>query len=360
MTFLEDFPPDCYLLVVSYLELSDCVKFSLTSTSIMKEILPALNERRNRINDRFCCLTNRLEISRGIFMVSTRVCNVASVKSGHLDSNVSLLPTVPENVLELSHLLPQNHALHNDVREMSDELNDAVADELVQNVPVDFSKLHVTMKNIMRPMKLYQHIVSKVMFFSLPMEKTGTSKVSIDQYVGDVLCLTYLGHQSEVTLVQLVEAVLKRSNRLSTYTSWILLHSAILRRKRFSKLQQKRIGIQNINASISRETTLFPLELVINNRFMSSELTLVIPSLGSRDSSFRLRDTVQMYTISAHCLYAYFNAIDVDEELGSVQGAAGQIATEWICRVHEEVRRFRSVAVDPPTIRLTSSLETIF
>lgn len=324
---------------------------------MMKEILPVLNSRRNRINDRFGCVLNRLEILPGTFMESKRLCNIENVKSEYLESNVDLLPTVREQVSELSKLMPQKHTLYEHVTEMGEELSDALNSEAVDHVPLNFSKIHFMMQKIMRPLKLYKHVISKVIYFSPLLGRAEGVRVSLDQYIGDVLCITYLCHQSDATLEQIIEAILKRSNRLSTYISWVLLHSAILRRKKFSKTQLQRLGIPDFDSSCSRETMLFPLESVINNRFMSSEMTMTSTTLGSLGStSFRLRDTVQMQGISAHCLYAYFNSIDVDEGQRYAQGSAGQIATEWLCRVHEEVRRFRPVVVEPPHMRLTCSL----
>lgn len=347
------------MLIISYLEISDCMRLSLTSLTMMREILPVLNSRRNRINDRFGCVVNRLEIMPGTFMESKRLCNIENVKSEDLKSNVELLPTVREQVMQLSKLMPQKHTLYEYVTEMGEELNDVLNSEAVNHVPLNFSKIHFMMQKIMRPLKLYKHVISKVIYSSPLLTRIESSRVSLDQYIGDVLCITYLCHQSDATLVQIIEAILKRSNRLSTYISWVLLHSAILRRKKFSKMQLERLGIPDFDSSCSRETTLFPLESVINNRFMSSEMTMTIATLGSRGSqgtSFRLRDTVQVHGISAHCLYAYFNSIDVDEDQGYAQGAAAQMATEWLCRVHEEVRRFRPVVIEPPHMRLTCSL----
>jgi hypothetical protein len=363
MTFHATFPPDCSLLVASFLGLPDCVMLSLVSTAMMKEILPVLNSRRNQINDRYGCIENRLEILPGTFMVSKRVCNINNMKNKHLESNLAWLPTFPEQVSELSHLIPQKHMLYESITEMLEELNDVLTSQQVNHVPPDFSKINLIMQKITRPIKLYKQVISKVICSSPIIARSGFTSVSLDQYIGDVLCITYLCYQSNETLGQIVETTLRRCNRLSTYLSWVLLHCAILRRKKFSKLQLKRLGIPDFDRFCSRETTLFPLESVINSRFMSSEMTLAISTLGPRGgSSFRLRDNVEFYGISAHCLYAYFNCIDVDEDLGYSQGAAGQIATEWLCRVHEEVapRRLRPVVVEPPTLRLNCSLEVIF
>ena len=80
---------------------------------------------------------------------------------------------------------------------------------------------------------------------------------------------------------------------------------------------------------------------------MSSELMLVLDTFGPLGSSFRMRDIVHTYELSAHCLLTFYNSIenmddDHDDNIERsyiARGHAGDISTEWIMLTHEEARK---------------------
>lgn len=341
-------PDECSAHILSFLQLADTLNFAACSTSSMKEALPDLQRRRSRMKQRFAYWRE--------WKTTGRVGKVqlwdASMQG---DDHWVAMPTVEERVDQLSQSLPSAHKLYDAVYHLRQELAHEINPRLLNSCPHDFVTIFTYLRLIARALRLHSEILSAAVYADPGLDET--SGTSLDQYIGDVLTLTYLINMSDLGLVEgcptsaacsVVKEMRSGANpatdAATCYREWVYMHSSILRMKTFTAEQRERLGI---HAEFSMISQMIPNNCYINDRFMSSEMILAFYEFGRLGPAFRGRDVIQVREISARCLFAFFVTDDVH-----LNGTTAQSALDWLCHVHEQARQSRPLTVSPPAIRL--------
>jgi len=364
----EDFPPECSLHIFSYLGLKDTLTFGEASMSCLKEVLPDLNHRRKRMKQRYAYWRD-WKATKGPEARTMIVWNGDVGEEYHEHDHVPsvtsrwvALPTVQERAEQLCHRIPESHPLHELVDELRKELlRDVDSSQLVSS-PLCFALLLTLHRLVVRPLKLYSLILCRVVY-SDPLSKSceggtpiisnsSTVTASLDQYMGDVMALTYLIQFSDLGIVEggptnaSCARQIHRSMTLepvSCYRAWVYMHSSILRVKKFTKAQRKRLGIPE---GLCKVSEMIPHDCYVDERFMSSEMILAFYEFGRLGPAFRGRDVVEVREMPARSLFAFFVTDNVH-----FQGETTRSALEWLCLLHEQTRKVRPMTVSPPVIR---------
>jgi hypothetical protein len=362
MTFQPEFPSECSNVIFSFLDMTDCLNVGATSIIMMKEVLPSINNRRMRMKDRFCIVVERTELGcADIFIESKQVGRLDKMISQYPTSALSFIPTTQERVSKLIECMPRTHPLYCTLNELNTELNITITKNDIDNVPINYKDIFAAYRRILRPIQLYVLLISNVIRSDPLSQSQCGGKTSLDQYIGDVLCMTHLFHQHSPNLKHLntifsrqLQDLCKRITTGPSYISWVLLHCSILRTKQFSSEERKRLGFCD-DRFREGDPTIIPLRCFINDKLMSSQMTLVQDTFGSLGPSFRMRDNVQIHELPSHCIVAYLNSLDRVHSNNSIsRGAAGEIAAEWLCRAHESVRKVRPITVRQPFLRFSA------
>ena len=405
-----ELPFECTQHLLSFLELEDCLRFGAASSTILQQTLPNLLGRRNRMKDRYAIVTNEYKAVKPPSPTSTITQDIASVSQEHPSpkefglltdlqqvhskENLLLFPTVQDRIERLAAKMPPLHSLAGTVVELRDSLRLDLANKQGTNeagragsAPSASNKdeLVALLRQITLPLKLHAQILRQ----ALRSPDNNNNVCPLHEYVGDVLCVTYLLSSSDSTHscscaegspTQLSVATdAHPAADTNSYASWVLLHSGILRTKLFSESERTTLGIpefegvqHNTNTSTStgrlswmaalyhRRTSAWSLstDRFRNDAFMASELTLVYDEFGPLGPSFRGRDVVRIRQVSAQCLLAYYSCPPVPRQQQQQQqqgdrGAAGRVALEWICLAHEQASRTRPMTVREPVIRFS-------
>lgn len=349
---LNMLPPECSAQIFSYLELKDTLNFAATSLSSLKSALPDLVRRCSRMKQRFayCRDWKHSKSQEGTKRGMVTLWDERKIST----PNLVPMPTVEERLDQLQQQISTKHPLYEMVKKLRDELHSFCVDESFTVTPLKFSELFIRMKAILFPLRLHSIILHQAMR-SNPM--AGEKEASLDQYMGDVLALTYLINSSELGVVEGGPTSASRIKELRRYKSsapcygtWVYLHSSILRTKKFTPDQYRRLGLpQDFGQANFGEV--LETDCYINNQLLSSEMCLAFYEFGPLVPAFqgRLEDIVHVRGLSAIFLFALFLADDDHHHRGET--TAGQ-AVEWLCLVHEELRKNRPIGVMPPKLRL--------
>jgi hypothetical protein len=273
------------------------------------------------------------------------------------------LPSVQDRVKQLSKALPKEYALHKSVKELEllleNEKNELHSNHRWKESTNGTSRSSWIdlMQKILRPLKLHAEILRKALF-SETCDLKGTS---LHQYIGDVLCVTFLLRDdgldcsfAEGSLSQ-ISAENEIRIRPSCYRSWIMMHSGILRTKQFPLSQQSRLRIPDFygeaveeeNYMRSPSTWRLSMDCYKNDAFMRSQMTLVYDNFGPLGPTFRGRDVVTMREITAHHMVAYFSSFS-----HALENEAVQSALTWLCLAHEQAFVSRPMTVRNPIVYL--------
>jgi hypothetical protein len=365
MNYLDSIPTECSTMIFSYLELADCFRVGSVSLAMMKEVMISLNSRRSQLKKRYSCISRRRLVTTNSYIETREV-----VESNHAEDEVhnspfsssqqTFIPTIEDRIEFLSATIPASYPLHKALR---CELRHNVLHDDIQTTEPCFMKVFPIFQRIAHPLKLYIWLLSNVLRSDHSTRKAVTDRISLDEYIGDVLCVTFLVHPGCVNLkelssnlARLFDSIQSNPCGIPSYMSWVFLHSTILRMKKFSSSERKRLGIPDLQGLDTDGSMCLPMDCYRTDSFMSSEMILVSDTFGPLGSSFRLRDIVRTHSLSAHCLFAYLNAIEVSDPTdnnGRIhRGSAGDLATEWLFSVHEEVHKVRPMTVRQPVVRL--------
>lgn len=341
-------PQECSSHILSFLELKDVVRLGRVSVNCMKEVLPDLCRRRYRMNQQFA-YWRKWKVSKG-----PELARVIPWVDQNLESWVSSewvkIPSVEKHVEHLWGDMSPAHPLYPMVCDLRQELHKFLDESAVLCCPSSFVSVFSLMKAILRPLRLHACILSQAMHSS-PMEQADGS-TSLDQYMGDVLALTFLLNSSDLGIVEggptigtcVRELRQRQPDKSSCYRYWVYVHSSILRVKTFTSEQQRRLGVPGEFCKVSE---MIPNDCYINETFMSSEMILTFYEFGRLGPAFRGRDVAQVREIAARCLFAFFVTDNVN-----FQGETTRSALEWLCLVHEQTRQVRPMNVQPPIISL--------
>jgi len=352
--FPPGFPFECSAHVFSYLELHDLCKFGCTSLVSLKETMPELLRRRNRLKQRFAYSRDWKIISGPLEM--EKIGLYEDMKEKHPTLQWVPMPTVQERVDQLYKRIPSSHPLCSTVQELCHELSRDIEEENLTRCLPNFNSLFPRLQQVLRAHKLHAFILWKAIhsnplvndnaIHSNPCTENSTT---LSRYMGDVFCITYLINQSNLRLVEggptnaTFIRELRHQSDSSCYQSWVYMHSSILRVKPFTTEQRDRLGIPEFFGV----SEMIPNDCHINEFFLSSAMTLVYNEFGPLGPAYRGRDVVRLRDISARRLFAFFVSSDI-------LGETTRSALEWFCSVHEEARKVRPMTVRAPVVRLCS------
>jgi hypothetical protein len=273
------------------------------------------------------------------------------------------LPSVQDRVEQLSKVLPKEHALYKLVKDL---------EHVLQSEQNELSFMRRWKENsngisrpgwidilhkILLPFKLHAEILRNALFT----ETSDCKGTSLHQYIGDVLCVTFLlrddGLDCSFAEGSLSQMSVENEIRIrpSRYRSWIMMHSGILRTKRFTNTQQNLLRIPDFygeaveeeNYMRSPSTWRLSMDCYKNDAFMQSQMTLVYDNFGPLGPTFRGRDVVTMREITAHHMVAYFSSFSP-----AFQSEAANSAFTWLCLAHEQAFVSRPMTVRDPIIYL--------
>jgi hypothetical protein len=347
------FPNEIMGHILAYLDIADVSRFGSSSRPCLDAVVPELWRRRNRMKVKAAYWRNwKLPCSTPSEMV--RLWTGSSGIDVHPHQHGEewiLLTTVEERICQLSHIMPEGHALYKTITDLRKELS---LDPLSPHYGASFDTLVSLLRMAVRPLKLYAFILSRT-FHSNPLIGE-THATTLDQYLGDVLILAYLLNLNEFGLVEGAPRnseyyCLLRQGRLdespaSSYRAWVHIHSSILRTKSFTKDQCERLGVP-FEDSFSKVSEMVPNDCCyVNEHFLSSEMRLVSYDFGPLGSRFRGRDVLQVRDTSARCLVAFF--LSGEQQ----QGTTARSALDWLHLLHHEARTSRPMTVRPPMISL--------
>lgn len=311
-------PPECKGHILSFLPLRDVLCVASTSKSALRESLPDLYRRREYLKLDLAYCPNSGQRTH-----SSRVSHFGTwqvMTARHPDVDWRRIPSVYVRVCDLHKHIPSGHPMVNTIGHLKDDLASTVSTDSFAETPLSFTHIFHVYRKLLHSQKLLAATLRHVIH-SNPTEKNST--VNLDLYMGDVLCVAYLMfNQSSLDGVHgwssnhsAMYDVRQFAAKKSCYLSWVYLHSSILRTKKFSVTQRRRLGVPEF-AGLS--------EMVLNDdhyvsdSFLASEMTLVYREFGPLGPAFRGRDIVRFREIPARGLFAYM----IGSTIGDVAGEA--------------------------------------
>lgn len=360
-TLTTTLPRECSEQIFSFLTLRDVLSYAEISSTSLHQVIPEVRDRRQALKEPFAYYRDwKKNRSQNQIIGLWRDCHHEPV------GQWITMPTVKERVHELHKRLPRTHPIADLVGELCRELEEDVDeddgdDDSMQTGSASFETLLKQLENAMRAHKLHAAILRAAMSddplvednqaHTNPTEQERST--TLERYIGDVLCITYLINQSNLRLIEggpttasFLRDIRQRSSDNSCYRSWVYMHSSILRVKHFTAAERQRLGIPEFCAA----SEMIPNDCYVNEFFMSSEMTLVFNEFGPLGPTFRQRDVVRLREIPASRLFAFFATNE-----NHLRGETSQGAFEWLCLAHEESRKARPMSVRAPVVRLWSS-----
>ena len=404
-------PSDCHDIVLSFLPLKDVIQLGATSIRSLSDIQNELKRRRQRFNQRFCYIST-----------SNRP-NKAQLYAPGL-GDIHLLPTVRDRIDSLATVLSTSHHCYRHVAELRAAVANAVDLGTEPGDTLEITPVLCTHINNTRAHKLHALILSKLISsnpshvdFGQPNGDAdeGALTVTLERYVGDVLCLFYLlGHadagiieassdeivwrsriMSDLTLVSYDTAVdqavghdeaqtLQGVSMAVWYRAWIFVQSSLLRVAPFTWHHQVRLGIASPTPTVvdtaafdvahgsllrphlpfsgGRNVPFWRRLLTITN-FPAIRVTFTnFPPLGP---TFRGRDMIESHVLHLSTVVGTvicFESMDPHEySRGPTtqfrpflqHWASGQESViQCLLQQHEQIRRTRPMTVVPPLVTL--------
>jgi hypothetical protein len=331
------------------------------------------------------------------------------------DDIIFEFPTLPQRVAQLVVRMPCSHPMYASVMQLHHALanengrqsnRNGMVHEIDQNNDFNNSETHTRCANTSYLIQLLQQYVlplklhAKILFNTvLSNHCYDTNTTTLHNYVGDVLCVTYLLYdfdtptyaEHSVTVQWLTSKL--RLYAPTCYQSWVLIHASILRTKPFTSKQRNRIGLSlrtsasspctscfqyidsiyeqlNLDGIIQASKLLFGwwhatgIIQVRTDQFVKSEMCIIYDDFGplGPNNSFRGRDIVRVRDITAdtmtECLLLYHPtsaasaaAAAISTTNVAVTSSTIREAIEWICIVHEQANKSRPMSVRIPMIR---------
>lgn len=359
--------------------------FSTTSQNSLRDVLPDLYRRRESM--RLCSAYSRdwkTDNRQGEKMMGLWDEMIRKYPNIHWVK----IPSAQERIDELYDVIPTGHPLCLAVYQLQQELIaiDLLSlDDVAADCPVAFHHVLAILRRLICPLKMHAEILTSVIH-SNELEHAD-STVSLDKYIGDVLCVAYLINQSSLRIVEggpsnaTFFRLLQRQHHdprttcssSYSYLSWIYLHSSILRVKSFTPSQRERLGIPEFFGL----SEMIPNDCYMNEFFMSTTMTLVYNEFGplGGPGAFRGRDVMLWRDVPACRLFALLITNDHHDPIQHhhhnnhhavvngrrvaapprrqhEMGETARVALEWLFLVHDQSRKSRPMSVRPPLLRL--------
>ena len=429
---LETVPIDCLQGIISFLPIRECLAFGSTSIKNLVEIQPELRLRRKRFTQTFV-YNSLIEYPKACGPI-----DLATMWKTKGNRDIHLLPTVRDRIESLHKILPNSHPQATSVLDLLQTIRDIHKDDTqhkrkdlphrpllklgFQSAFHAFKKLILSHKRhaILLAQSIqsdpghcdrgYRHGISGESH-----SKDGSIlTVTLERYVGDVLCAFYLmGHSaaniieggpSENHWMDAIEAELPclTTSQLDEfepqtplgvtastwYRCWIFVQSSLLRIAHFTWGQQIRLGIASPMPTSSssqgildvaegsllrphkpfagREKSSFMRRLTQVTNFRPLRVTF--NDFGPLGPSFRGRDLIQSHTIypaTAMGVIIYFDGLNPEEYAKYTQGpiptflpflrnwsASQDAVIQWLLELHTESSKTRPMTVAPPLVTI--------
>ena len=400
------FPIECMHYIFSYLQLKDCLSFAATSTTSLREVLPTIRTRHDRTTKTSygVIVTSRTNSPSSQASVTKYNVQIAAVDEIETSNNgiIFKFPSLTQRVTHLAIRMPHSHPSYTAVAHLNKVLvkinrqhldNNDVNDNIItQAGNCSTTYLIKLLQQYILPLRLHAKILYNTVLSNHCYESNTTT---LDNYIGDVLCVTYLLYDFDCPTyaehsvnVQWLTSKLRLYSP-TCYQSWVLIHASILRTKPFIPEWRIRIGFLSPpsvgTASSNSDTGCFQyidsiyerldvdgivqtskllfgwwhavgILQIRTDQFVKSEMCLIYDDFGplGPNNTFRGRDIVRVRDITAdtmtECLLMYQPSNDAILANTPLNVTILE-AIEWICIVHEQSCKSRPMSVRVPMIR---------
>lgn len=430
---LETVPIDCLHGIFSFLPIQECLAFGSTSIKNLIEIQPELRLRRKRFTQTFV-YNSLIEYPKACGPI-----NLATMWKTKGNRDIHLLPTVRDRIETLHKILPNSHPLATSVLDLLRAIRDIHNDDAkhkreTKDLPrkslmIDFQSAFDAHKKLILPHKSHSILLAQSIQ-SNPVHcdrgyRHGISggshsndgnvlTVTLERYVGDVLCAFYLMGHSAASIIDggptendWIDAIEAELPCLTTahwdefepkaplgvtastwYRCWIFVQSTLLRIAHFTWGQQIQLGIASPMPTSSSSQGILDVSegslLRPHKPFAGCEkssimrrLTLVtnfgplrvtFNDFGPLGPSFRGRDLIQSHTIypaTTMGVIIYFDGLNPEEYAKCTQGpipsflpflrnwsASQDTVIQWLLELHTESSKSRPMTVAPPLVTI--------
>jgi hypothetical protein len=280
LSMLTSVPSDCLDAILAFLPLKSVVLLGSTSSEFLSDIQPDLRRRRLCFTQTFCYDSLSSE-------TPVKAHTLASVRGGSSGANVvdiHLLPTVRDRIDSLWHMIPPSHPCSSQVKALKDAISTILPREngvtgsssIDEQQPADVESLLKEHRSNTQCHKLHASVLNEVIncepVVSSSTDEEGNLSVTLERYIGDILCVFFLmGHSAsgiveaspaEATWMDdIVNDLHVAADELSDdpiaggikhtspvkptswYRAWIFVHSSLLRVAPFTWNHQMRLGI---------------------------------------------------------------------------------------------------------------------
>jgi len=241
--------PDTRNHVLSFLPLSDCLRYSQASKQSLLDAIPNLKQRRTeQFLERRVYNPERLISIKNIPSLETNADLNFLQPLEHDGQSWHLLPSVAERVEGMYRALPQTHFGKDLARELMLDLQEDRDEE--DDIAADFPTGIDLLRSYTKAHRLHDHLLSQSTLHCNPPNQENVHDdmamtVTLDQYMGDVLIAYYLMAHSIADLIegnsnhdysqwaQRLESDIQTEHQSATpkqgYRQWIYIHSTLLR-----------------------------------------------------------------------------------------------------------------------------------
>jgi len=291
-------------------------------------------------------------------------------------------PTVLDLVEFLCRALPAPHLCCELALELLEDIDRPNASDEAQGKELSFERAFNEFRQSVRSHRLHADILSNSIFNHSLLDIDGTAcpsfeivgmklTVSLERYIGDVLCAYYLiGHSTSTTRevdgcltedkwINSLLSLRPTNAYASTYHSWVFLHSTLLRTAPFTREQRLRLGIAS------------PLDMAQGSRPLPFGLRprrKIVKALRYLDKLQPLRtcvsssvgDLVQTQTIHPQSFTKLIHAFIyyIKKPLPSYESIfpkwtnGEQPIFQWLLRMHQEAVKTRPMTVFSPFVTI--------
>ena len=192
-------PSDCLDAILSFLPLESMIQLGATSTRCLSDIQPEIQRRRQRFNQTFC-YSSTLDRPKAQ-LYSRGLCEI------------HLLPTVRDRIDSLFKVLATSHPCYHQVAELREAITRVdVEQPSAEDAKEDTMLLLKRHGDNARPHKLHALILRQVInsdpaHVNLSQTTNGGGEegvlaVTLERYIGDVLCAFYLMGHSDSCIIE--------------------------------------------------------------------------------------------------------------------------------------------------------------
>ena len=433
MLLLTELPKDCIDTVLCHLALQDCLTLGTTCQSLLSDVQSELYKRRQRLVVPHCYSIHSVK------PVLHKMADQGKVRDART------IPSVKDRVESLCRVMPLSHPSVGDVvrlrkclrQDMSgpegnqdDENEEYYLDscDLTDCGSIDQARVAKVIRAHranLECFRLHAKILSTVVqsnpsiasatrgYVSVGQRCDRVMTVTLERYIGDVLCATYLMGHVAAGLVEgspteeqwidgIVDGIGLQTHDLTSccdtgtlspkdvpshawYNAWVFLHSSLLRTAPLSKDHQQRLGLHFVPtipephdgsvaggaaaATVTKSPMSAMLQLDMRTPFAGARKAMLLRGLarvstfesiritfrdfGPLGPAFRGRDVVRTQSMPPTSLITAVIAFETDPGSWNPQQDS---VLQWLLQTREEATRTRPMTVSPPLVTIRCSV----